>query len=165
MQRRRCQDTVRIAAPVPPSTTVASATFKQTRVVTNQKSLVWSGSGDDGMSFTASTNIAERWKRAFQIAIGPALLLGGTAKAYSDAAGISLLPIAAASMLLMACQAALQPRVAKRFIPTTVNKEGVALVEEIVKTLASLAILFGFTDRAQLLVIWRGERFDSFFIF
>jgi len=93
---------------------------------------------------TTTTNTKKNWRQLLPIAVGPALLLAGTAAVYTDASSArALTPLAATCMLLMAVQYSVQPRVAKRFIARDVNKKGVALVEELVKTALGLGLLVG----------------------
>lgn len=75
--------------------------------------------------------------------VGPISLVGGTAAIYSSLLNhpsSTLTHLSFVFMMLLAAQYALQPRLSRKYIPPQVNKQSVALVEEVVKTGMAAAI-------------------------
>ena len=60
-------------------------------------------------------------------------------------------------MMLLAAQYALQPRLSRRYISPRINKQSVALVEEIVKTGMAAAIFFA-KPAAEVQSALKGEK-------
>ena len=76
-------------------------------------------------------------------ALGPVSLVGGTAAIYTSLLNhpsSTLTHLSFAFMMLLAVQYALQPRLSRKYIPPQVNKQSVAMVEEVVKTGIAAAI-------------------------
>ena len=70
-------------------------------------------------------------------------LIGGTAAIYSSLLrhpSSTLTPLSLVFMMLLAIQYAIQPRLSKKLISPKVNKQSVALVEEVVKTTMAAVI-------------------------
>ena len=78
-------------------------------------------------------------------AVGPVSLVGGTAAIYSSLLhhpSSTLNQLSFVLMMLLAIQYAIQPRLSKKYIHPSIQKESVALVEEVVKTGFATAIFF-----------------------
>lgn len=79
----------------------------------------------------------------FTGALGPISLAGGTAVVYTSLLhhpSSTLTDISFFLMILLAAQYALQPRLSRKYIPAQLNKQSVALVEELVKTGMAAAV-------------------------
>jgi len=77
--------------------------------------------------------------------IGPAALVGGSAVIYTSLLqhpGSTLNQLSLILMMLLAVQYAVQPRLSRKYISPKVNKQSVALVEEVVKTGLAAVIFF-----------------------
>jgi hypothetical protein len=75
--------------------------------------------------------------------VGPLSLIGGTAAIYASLLqhpGSSLTQLSFIFMMLLATQYALQPRLSRKYISPKVDKQSVALVEEVVKAGMAAAI-------------------------
>jgi hypothetical protein len=75
--------------------------------------------------------------------VGSVSLVGGTAAIYTSLLNhpsSTLTHLSFVFMMLLAVQYALQPRLSRKYISPKVNKQSVALVEEIVKTSMAAAI-------------------------
>jgi UDP-sugar transporter A1/2/3 len=112
------------------------------------------------------SSVSSCLKDSLSIAVGPAVLLGGTFFVYSAAATSrgtrsALSPMAATCMLLLALQYSIQPRLSKRYIPPTSDKKTVALVEEIMKTLTALMILVTTHSKSALAQMKQDWSFSS----
>ena len=80
-----------------------------------------------------------------RVAVGPVSLVGGTAAIYTSLLqhpGSSLTQLSFVFMMLLAVQYALQPRLSKKYISPKIDKQSVAMVEEVVKTGMAAAIFF-----------------------
>jgi UDP-sugar transporter A1/2/3 len=113
-----------------------------------------------------ASSVSSCLKDSLSIAVGPAVLLGGTFFVYSAAATSrgtrsALSPMAATCMLLLALQYSIQPRLSKRYIPPTSDKKTVALVEEIMKTLTALMILVTTHSKSALAQMKQDWSFSS----
>ena len=79
----------------------------------------------------------------FQRFVGPASLVGGTAAIYTSLLqhpNSTLTRLSFVYLMLLAVQYAVQPRLSKRYISPKINKQSVALVEEVVKTGLAAAV-------------------------
>ena len=77
--------------------------------------------------------------------VGPAALVGGSAAIYTSLLqhpGSTLNQLSLILMMLLAVQYAVQPRLSRKYISPKVNKQSVALVEEVVKTGLAAVIFF-----------------------
>lgn len=77
--------------------------------------------------------------------VGPVSLVGGTAVIYSSLLhhpSSTLNQLSFVLMMLLAVQYAIQPRLSKKYIHPNIQKQSVALVEEVVKTGFATAIFF-----------------------
>lgn len=77
--------------------------------------------------------------------VGPAALVGGSAVIYTSLLqhpGSTLNQLSLILMMLLAVQYAVQPRLSRKYISPKVNKQSVALVEEVVKTGLAAVIFF-----------------------
>lgn len=77
--------------------------------------------------------------------IGPVSLVGGTAAIYTSLLNhpsSTLNHLSFVLMMLLAVQYAIQPRLSRKYISPQLNKQSVALVEEVVKTSFAAAIFF-----------------------
>mmetsp|Transcript_58804 Transcript_58804/g.143839 ORF Transcript_58804/g.143839 Transcript_58804/m.143839 type:complete len:417 (-) Transcript_58804:247-1497(-) len=75
--------------------------------------------------------------------VGPASLVGGTAAIYTSLLqhpSSTLTRLSFVYLMLLAVQYAIQPRLSKRYISSKLNKQSVALVEEVVKTGLAAAV-------------------------
>ena len=75
--------------------------------------------------------------------VGPASLVGGTAAIYTSLLqhpSSTLTRLSFVYLMLLAVQYAVQPRLSKRYISPKINKQSVALVEEVVKTGLAAAV-------------------------
>jgi hypothetical protein len=75
--------------------------------------------------------------------VGPISLVGGTAAIYTSLLNhpnSTMTHLSFVFMVLLALQYALQPRLSRKYIPPQVNKQSVALVEEVVKTGMAAAV-------------------------
>ena len=93
--------------------------------------------------------------------VGPVSLVGGTAAIYSSLLhhpSSSLTQLSLVFMMLLAVQYAIQPRLSKRYIAPQVNKESVALVEEVIKT-GMAAMIFLAKPKAMIQQELRGMVF------
>ncbi|KAG7363538.1 nucleotide-sugar transporter [Nitzschia inconspicua] len=82
--------------------------------------------------------------KSFTSSLGPVSLMGGTAAIYTSLLqhpSSSLTQFSFVFMMLLAIQYALQPRLSRRYISPNIDKQSVALVEEIVKTGMAAAIV------------------------
>ena len=76
-------------------------------------------------------------------ALGPLSLAGGTAVVYTsllNPPSSTMTNLSFVLMILLAAQYALQPRLSRKYIPSQLNKQSVALVEEVVKTGMAAAV-------------------------
>ena len=77
--------------------------------------------------------------------VAPVSLIGGTSFIYSSLLkhpSSTLTPLSLLFMALLAVQYAVQPRLSKKYISPSVDKQSVALVEEVVKTGMAAAIFW-----------------------
>jgi uncharacterized membrane protein len=75
--------------------------------------------------------------------VGPLCLMGGTAAIYTSLLqhpSSSLTQLSFVFMMLLATQYALQPRLSRKYISPKIDKQSVALVEEVVKAGIAAAI-------------------------
>jgi hypothetical protein len=82
---------------------------------------------------------------SFASCVGPVSLVGGTAAIYTSLLQhptSTLTQLSFVFMMLLAIQYAVQPRLSKKYISPKINKQSVALVEEVVKTGMAAAIFF-----------------------
>jgi hypothetical protein len=81
--------------------------------------------------------------QSFTNALGPLSLAGGTAAVYTSLLNhpsSTMTNLSFVLMILLAAQYALQPRLSRKYIPSQLNKQSVALVEEVVKTGMAAAV-------------------------
>jgi hypothetical protein len=96
-----------------------------------------------GSSSSSSSSSPTTVNAKFQQLLGPASLVGGTAAMYTSLLqhpSSTLTQLSFVLMMLLAVQYAVQPRLAKRYISPKLNKQSVALVEEVVKTGLAAAV-------------------------
>jgi hypothetical protein len=77
--------------------------------------------------------------------VGPISLIGGTAAVYTSLLqhpSSTLTQLSFVFMMLLAIQYALQPRLSRKYISPKIDKQSVALVEEVIKTGMAAAIFF-----------------------
>ena len=89
------------------------------------------------------TNHEPTLAHSFANALGPISLAGGTAVVYTSLLNhpsSTMTNLSFVLMILLAAQYALQPRLSRKYIPPQLNKQSVALVEEVVKTGMAAAV-------------------------
>jgi hypothetical protein len=90
-----------------------------------------------------STSFAFLTVSVIPSSVGPLSLVGGTAAIYTSLLqhpSSSLTQLSFVFMMLLATQYALQPRLSRKYISPKIDKQSVALVEEVVKTCMAAAI-------------------------
>ena len=104
--------------------------------------------GDTSSSLSSSSPPSPSPSRTTSLAsscFGPVSLVGGTAAIYTSLLqhpSSTLTQLSFVFMMLLAIQYAVQPRLSKKYISPKINKQSVALVEEVVKTGMAAAIFF-----------------------
>jgi len=83
--------------------------------------------------------------KSVALSVGPASLVGGTAVIYTSLLqhpSSTLNHLSFVFMMILAVQYAIQPRLSRKYISPKINKQSVALIEEVVKTSFAAAIFF-----------------------
>jgi hypothetical protein len=90
-------------------------------------------------------------------------MVGGTAAIYTSLLqhpSSTLTHLSFVFMMLLAVQYALQPRLSRKYISPQVNKQAVALVEEVVKT-GMAAAIFASKPRDVVQTALQGKKTDA----
>jgi len=114
---------------------------------------------DSSDSHYSRTLVASFFPKSVVSSVGPASLVGGTAVIYTSLLqhpSSTLNHLSFILMMILAVQYAIQPRLSRKYISPKIQKQSVALVEEVVKTSFAAVIFFSkpSTDVRSALKDW-----------